>query len=343
MKEIIGDLCHDKLVETVSQTLAFDETNDYVAWRAQVKEKFYELLGFAEIEKNGCPLSVEIEEITPQAGYIQIRFTFESERNSIVPCYLLIPDTGKEKYPVVITLQGHTTGFHNSINVAKYEIDKKWLPKNAFAIQAVQNGYAALAIEQRAFGERRTSRYPWDSRMCAYTFLTAVHLGRTIAGERAWDVSRAIDALVAMANPKLDLDKIILAGHSGGGTATFYAACYDERIKIAVPCGAFCSYKTSILAMYHCACNYIPKMYNYFEMGELSCLVAPRTLLVVAGSDDPIFPLSGVESEYVKAKKIYEKAGVADKCRLIVTQQGHEWGGDKLWEAIRLEIIKRGW
>lgn len=44
--------------------------------------------------------------------YRFIRFTFESEYDEIVPCYLLIPKLGKEKYPVAITLQGHTTGFH---------------------------------------------------------------------------------------------------------------------------------------------------------------------------------------------------------------------------------------
>ena len=51
---------------------------------------------------------------------------FESENDSFVPCYLLIPDTSKEKYPVAITLQGHTTGFHNSVGIiipAEKELD----------------------------------------------------------------------------------------------------------------------------------------------------------------------------------------------------------------------------
>ena len=45
-------------------------------------------------------------------------------------------------------------------------------------------------------------------------------------GERMWDVSKAIDALAEF--PKCDTDKIFITGNSGGGTMSFYAACYDE-------------------------------------------------------------------------------------------------------------------
>ena len=31
MREIIGDFCHDTLVENTKQALAFDETRDYAA------------------------------------------------------------------------------------------------------------------------------------------------------------------------------------------------------------------------------------------------------------------------------------------------------------------------
>ena len=51
MREIIGDLCHDKLVENTKQALGFDETRDYQEWKKEIKAKFYELLGFAQIEK----------------------------------------------------------------------------------------------------------------------------------------------------------------------------------------------------------------------------------------------------------------------------------------------------
>ena len=94
--------------------------------------------------------------------------------------------------------------------------------------------------------------------------------------------------------------------------------CYDERIKTAVPTCALSTYRDSIGAMWHCTCNYIPKMAQYFDMGELATLIAPRKLIVCVGEIDPIFPLSGTKEVYSVIEKIYEKEGVRDNCRLIV-------------------------
>ena len=344
MRNIIGDLCHDQLVANGKQEFGFEENCNYREWKKKIKDKFYELLGFARIEKNACPLNIESEKEVQKDGYKQIRFTFESEKGAFVPCYLCIPDTGKEKYPVAICLQGHSSGFHNSIAEPKDDSEIEYATgRGAFAVQAVKNGYASLAIEQRAMGERITSRHPFDVRMCTFALLSAIELGRTLVGERAWDVHKAIDALEELNYANLDLSKILVVGNSGGGTASFYSACFDERIKLAVPSCSFCSYKESILDMYHCACNYIPGAYNYFEMGDLTCLIAPRNFMPVTGAIDTAFPLHGVQTEFEKAEKIYEIEGAEDKCRLIVTPKGHYFCEDIVWGEINEETKKMGW
>ena len=193
MLKINGDSCHELLLDSQKQLLAYNDQSDFFAWRENLKEKFIELIGVKEIEKNACPISVEIEEEIEFETYKRIRFTFESEKGSVVPCYLLIPKNTSEKPPLVITLQGHTTGFHNSIGVPKYEEDYVKIERNSFAVQAVERGYVALAIEQRAMGERKTNIHEPDKiRMCAFQALTAFELGRTLVGERVWDVSKAI-------------------------------------------------------------------------------------------------------------------------------------------------------
>ena len=58
--------------------------------------------------------------------------------------------------------------------------------------------------------------------------MSAIILGRTLIGERAWDVMRAIDVLSYF--KELDLEKIVITGNSGGGTASFYSACLEELI-----------------------------------------------------------------------------------------------------------------
>ena len=337
--KIDGDFCHERLIKTMQKKLAFCPNGDYASWREKVGKKLYELLGIAEIEKNACALQLSVESEVQKEGYKQIRFVFESEQGAFVPCYLLIPDTGKEKYPVAITLQGHSSGFHNSIAEPKNEQEVAYATgRGAFAVQAVRQGFAALAIEQRAMGERHTARHQGT---CNYLAMTAIMLGRTLIGERAWDVMRAIDLLPYF--KQLDLEKILITGNSGGGTAAFYSACLDERIKISAPSCSFCSYDTSILDIHHCPCNQIPYARQWFDMGELSCLIVPRKLIVVAGREDDIFPLHGVEEAFKIVQEVYQSANAAENCRMEITPKGHWWCEDIVWQAIGEEITKLGW
>ena len=343
LEEFFGEPCHDLLTQSIKQSLAFDPQGNYEEWKKQIKHKFYELTGLYEIEKNEAPSpDLQIESEEKKDGYTEIRFTFASEIGTRVPCYLLIPDTGRESYPVAITLQGHSTGFHNSVGKVKFEKDLTYQPRGQFGLQAVQNGFISLCIEQRGMGERRpTSKSRKHAPMCAYTALTAFMLGRTVLGERIFDVHKAIDVLSHF--PKCNTDQILITGNSGGGTATYYAACYDERIKLCLPSCAFCSYKESILNIYHCSCNYIPSAYHYFEMQDLSCMIAPRPITVIAGQKDDIFPIEGVRDAYQTLSAIYQKAGAADACRLVETPKDHWWCVDIVWPTILAEVKKLGW
>ena len=341
MLDIKGELCHQLLMQEKPK-LSYNASKDYTVWKTEIRERFIELSGLKNIAKNACPLNVQIESEEQKEGYKQIRFVFESEKGAFVPCYLLIPDTNKEKYPVAITLQGHSTGFHNSIGIVKYERDEAYQPRGQFAIQAVKRGFIALAIEQRGMGERRPNeRHQKAANMCEYEAHIALLLGRTILGERMWDVSKAIDAIGQF--PQCDTDRILITGNSGGGTMSYYAACFDERIKLSVPSCAFCSYERSIMNWYHCSCNFIPHAYEWFEMQDLSCMIAPRRLAIVAGELDEIFPIDGVETGYKTVEEVYKKTGNPQNCRLIKTPKAHWWCEDIVWDTIKQETEKLGW
>ena len=329
------ELCHDLLRDNAELRLSFYKAVNYPAWREKVKDKFLELTGIKNIVKNSCEPNFEIEKIERKDGYKQIRYTIESEKGSVVPVYILIPDGIDGKKPVAITLQGHSSGFHNSIGEPKSENEKEYaLGRGMFAVQAVKRGYIAVAIEQRGMGERRPVSNMKDmSPMCTYEAMTALSLGRTILGERMWDVSKVIDSLSNF--PECDMDNIFITGNSGGGTMSFYAACYDERIKLSAPSCAFCSYKASIMDIFHCACNYIPNVMTWFEMEDLACLIAPRKLLVIAGRDDNIFPIQGVRSAFENVKNIYAAFDAHDKCKMIETDKGHWWCEDFVWDNIK--------
>lgn len=202
-----------------------------------------------------------------------------------------------------------------------------------FALQAVGQGYAALAMEQRCFGERRDAR-PADmihhpSRNCNHASMVALLLGRSMVGERVWDVSRAVDALAAF--PEVDTTRVACMGNSGGGTITYYAACLEPRIGAAMPSCSFCTYVGSIGSIDHCVDNYIPGALKHFEMADLAALIAPRPLIIVAGRTDNIFLIDCVKQAADKARMIYNAAGVPDNVRLVVGDAGHQFYPDPAW------------
>ncbi len=341
---INSDYNHELLVKKMTPRLSFDKNADFGAWKEQIREKFYELSGLDSIAENACEskITVESREEIEDGTLTLVRFTFDSEAGATVPCYAVIPHLGKDKYPVAITLQGHSSGMYNSVGIIKSEKDTGYQPRGAFALQAAREGYFALAIEQRAMGERKPSK---DNRqkneMCKYDAGVALAIGRTLIAERVWDISRAIDYISFF--PEADTDKIIITGNSGGGTASYYAAACDERIKICAPSCAFCPYPESILDIHHCICNYIPFSYKYFDMQDLACLIAPRRLAIIAGEKDPIFPINGVNRGFETVKDIYAAVGAPENCTLNPTPREHWWCVDVVWPTIRREAEKLGW
>ena len=123
-------------------------------------------------------------------------------------------------------------------------------------------------------------------------------------------------------------------GNSGGGTTTLFAACLEPRIKYAMPSCFFCTMEDSIAAMYHCACNFVPRLREFFDTGDMAGMVAPRPMVVVAGATDDIFPIRGVERAFATAQTYYAAAGAPDNIALVVGGEGHRFYADLAWPVM---------
>lgn len=333
-------LSHDSFLKKLQLELAFNPEKDFAKWKNAVGKKFRELLGFDSFKAVAPNLRIEYEK--EAYSFKEIRFVFSSEEKVDVPCHLIIPKDTELPCPVIICLQGHSPGMHISLGKAKYEGDERSIAEDRdFAMQAMSRGFAALVLEQRCFGERSDSRPPerhiFHDR-CTHAGMVELLLGRTMIGARIWDICRAIDILNQF--PDIDTSRIGCMGDSGGGTATYFAACIDQRIKIAMPACYFCTFSDSIARIDHCVDNYIPGILKYFEMAELSCLIAPRPIIIVAGEEDKIFPIEGTKKAYKTLQSIYKKAGAPNKCKLIICKGGHRFYAKEAWpEFIELS----GW
>lgn len=319
---------YSEYMRAVKPQMRFMPEEEPRDWQARARAKLRELLG---IPFSSRVSGLNVEWVKEEADHTETRFTFTSEPGADVVCHMLMPKTDKPKsLPLAICVQGHSTGMHISLGRAKFEGDREDIEDGDrdFARQALKRGFAALALEQRAFGECGAKE---DGRPnCRQSAMTALLLGRTLIGDRCLDVFRAIDA-VEIGFPEVDTSKIAMMGNSGGGTTTIYAAALDTRITAAMPSCALCGYYASIGAMEHCFCNYVPGIMKWFDMGDIAALIAPRPLIVVNGTADMSFPLPSAKEQVQIARRVYDRLGAGDKLRHVIGPEGHRFYAALAW------------
>ena len=244
------------------------------------------------------------------------------------------------QYPFFICVQGHTTGMHHSIAV---ERDDNRVPMEVagdrdFGLQCMERGIGALCIEQRSFGERREqAQEQVSTHGCHDAAMHALMLGRTLIGERVFDVDRGLDYLAT--RDDVDWSRIGIMGNSGGGTISLFSAALLPRITSRhaflllqhIP-----RFHHVDLSLRRQLCSRV--YFKYAEMSDVMGLFAPRPVVLVCGAEDPIFPVEATRRAFSDLQKIYRAAGAPDGCHLIVGKGGHRFYADDAWPVMLQEL-----
>ena len=119
---------------------------------------------------------------------------------------------------------------------------------------------------------------------------------------------------------------------------TLFTSAVDSRITACAPSCYFSSFAESILAIHHCECNFVPGLQPVAEMSDLAGLVAPRPMLIVAGTKDPIFPIGAARKSFAAARKIYAAAGERNNLELFEGRGGHRYYGQRVWDFFREKL-----
>ena len=327
---------HRYLLKHMVRQLEYDGS-DVKQWQRRLRAKLRQLLG--ESDGNRCPLRVRsLWQLDHTLGSIE-KIVFTSEPRSDVLAYVCIPKDVEPPYTWFICVQGHSSGFHNSIAVDRDDNSRVIdVPGDRdFGLECMRRGLAALCIEQRSFGERRERQQERTiERGCHEATMHALMLGRTLVGERVYDVDRGIDYLSTRRDVRMK--HIGVTGNSGGGTVSLFAAALVPRIRYAMPSCYFCTFEQSLMSIGHCECNYIPGLLKYAEMPDVMGLFAPKPAVIVAGEEDDIFPIAGVRKAFRRLKQIYAAAGAADRCHLVIGPEGHRFYADLAWPKMLQEI-----
>lgn len=241
--------------------------------------------------------------------------------------------------PAVVAVCGHGYGVRQIIRQNKrggtrYVNFLDNYQKN-FALQLAKRGATVLAFEPVAFGEARLSkdlRKPFYVSSCATVSHHALLYGITTAALRVRQAVAAADILLSL--PSTDPARLGIMGISGGGLVALYAALLDDRFRRVAVSGYINTYKTGILARWHCPDNYVPSLALAGDTGDFAAALAPRTLVMESGKRDRLFTVDGSLAAVGRIKSVYSLLDAENAFYLDIFDGKHSVSGRLSFEVL---------
>ena len=297
-------------------------------WQRELGGKITELVGGFPTDR--APLRPHTIETRTFPAYRREKVVFDSRQGDTVLAYVLTPSRATPPSPVMVCVPGHGRGVDDIVGIDERGGDRtdKAGYQHDFAVQVVEAGIAAVAIEPMGFGCRRdaaNAQRGLAQKGCEPIAGGALMLGQTLIGWRVWDIMRTLDYIAT--RPDLDASRTGCMGISGGGTATLFAAALEPRLKVAMISGYLNTFRDSVGSLAHCVDNYVPGVLNWAEMHDVAGLIAPRPLFVESGERDRIFPVQASVESFRAVREIYKVFGAEDRIEQEVFPDEHTFWG----------------
>jgi dienelactone hydrolase len=311
-------------------------------WQAETRKSLAQTIG---LPLDDSALNPQLLESVDKGDYIREKVLLHTGAHTLMPVYLLFPKAAQKPLPVVLAFHGHGYGVKDIVGLWE-DGEERDIPDGYhkdFGVELCRAGFAVAAPEIACFGERQTDFSSLEAALdqpvpstCAHSAMLAFHLGASVVGMRVHDGLRLVDYLET--RPELDTRRLGAMGISGGGMHTFFSTCLDERIRACVVSGYFCTFRDSILAMSHCACNFVPGLGTFGEMYDLAGLIAPRPMLVESGNYDNIFPQKAVKESVSRANAVYAVFGDGLRVETDYFEGRHQISGKKAYGFLQAAL-----
>jgi dienelactone hydrolase len=305
---------------------------EFAAWATAARAKYAELLGLAKMTP--VPANARITASADCGDYVREHWLMETEPHVTMPFYLLRPKGAAGARPAVICPHGHGGGGKAAVaGVADIPEVAEAIGKfnYAYGVEFVRAGLLAFCPDVRGFGERQEPEVRAGPLDCSCHLLQVMGApqGIPVMGMMTFDLMRLLDHM--QKRPDVIPSRIGCAGLSGGGWQTLSLSALDRRVACAVVSGYFYGVAESLLELPgNCSCNVVPGMWEYFDMGDLGAMIAPRPLLVESGDRDDLNGKGGLDNVYPQvriASAAYGLLGAGDRIYHDVFHGPHRWHG----------------
>jgi hypothetical protein len=314
---------------------------EFENWKNKARQTLWNLLGLDKMDKVDLNAK-DIEKVTLEGNIVRKKVLIQTEQDVWVPMYILIPPKSRGTF---IAPPGHQgAGKYSIVGMREIPAVADAIKKfnYDYGLQLAKLGFSVVCPDCRGFGERRDEKKQGDEESdfltssCFHLAHMAEPMGETVIGMCTWDLMKIIDYIETQ--HELDSQNLSCLGFSGGGMQTLYLCALDERVKNVFISGYMYGFKDSLMILNgNCSCNYVPHLWEHFDMGDIGSLIAPRNLMIQSCREDHLNGPRGLDNVYEQVdiiKNAYRLYGIEDMPVHDICDGGHFWHDENLADIL---------
>ncbi len=278
------------------------------------RRELYALLG--DLPDRRRPIGGKKRSEEERDGYVLETWDLDLNGIETVPAYLARPRGLTGRAPAVLFDHSHGGGY--TIGKKEFVEGRSYLQPVPYAKVLTDLGYIGLAIDHWVFGERS---HTTELDM----FKAMLWKGQVLWGMMVYDSLRAMDWLVA--RPDVDAARVGTLGMSMGSTMAWWLAALDERVKVTVDICCLTDFDTLVAKKGlsgHGVYYYVPALLKHFTTSQINELIAPRAHLGLAGLQDKLTPVEGLDIIDRELMRVYAAQGHPERWKLLRYDVAHQ-------------------
>ncbi|MBP8130599.1 MAG: dienelactone hydrolase family protein [Candidatus Hydrogenedentes bacterium] len=267
------------------------------AWQDNVRAELAKLLHIHDLLAEGrtVPLEPERRGFETRDGCTLETMTLRATQGRTFSAVVARPAQGQGPFPAVVCIHGHGGNRMTPFDPAKQEY-------RLFGETLARKGYLVISTD---VGQHEV-----------------YEPGRTLMGERLWDLMRCVDYLETL--PEADARRIGCAGLSLGGEMAMWLGAMDPRVAATSSCG----FLTVMDQMEnnHCMCWKLDGLRELVDFADIYALIAPRPLQCQNGRQEPEtqFTVALAEKALAELRLVYKDLNAEHRVALHIHDGGHE-------------------
>jgi hypothetical protein len=295
------------------------------------RAELYGLLG--RLPPRDRKVSARLVSTEDRGAYVLETLVLDLNGEEAAPAYFAKPAGASGKLPTVLFNHSHGGGYQ--IGKKEFIEGREYMGKPPYAEFLTSLGFNALCFDAWIFGERARPQAELES------FKDFIWHGRVLWGMMVYDALKAVDYLHTRAD--VDTARLATVGMSMGSDTAQWVGALDPRLKVVVDICCLTDWHTLLevggLAG-HGIYYYVPDLLTHFTTAQLNALIAPRAHLSLAGNQDRLTPVAGLEKVDAELRGVYAATGHPEHWKLSRYEGGH-FENPQMREEIRQWLVTK--